>query len=379
MGAIAKRDFFISYNQADADIAQWIAWTLEDNDYTVVIEAWDFRAGGNFVVEMDKGLVQCERMIVVMSPHYLSANYTVSEWAEKFSNDPQGIRRAVVPVVVEPCEPSGLLQQLIRIEIFGLERDAAKKELLAKLAPGRAKPATEPPFPERIARHETPRKSTAGPAALEWLPIQSPPTPRWRGASERVGYDSPTLELHTLCIDAAALESRRLRALPDSLASVARLAGLFEHSEGLQTIASEGSAGIRSIERQGEKGVIVYRDREIASWAPLPKAFMGSVFDESDVASRLAAMIGLHIKTGLMECDQIAIGVSVEPVSTLMVGTAADLMHRNSAQFLFMMNADSSARIEPVGAVSLAALTSHTDGVADELTARLALRIGSLR
>lgn len=379
MGASAKKDFFISYNQADSDIAQWIAWILEDNDYSVVIEAWDFRAGGNFVVEMDRGLVQCERMIVVMSPHYLSANYTVPEWAEKFANDPQGIRRAVIPVVVEPCEPSGLLQQLIRIEIVGLDRDAAKKELLAQLAPGRAKPATEPPFPERITRHRTPPKRAVSETTLEWRSIDDSLETRWRRTDRRVGYDTPTLELHTLCINPAALESRQLRVLPESLAAVARLGGLFEQSEGLQTTATEDCAGVQSIERQGGKGITVYRDREIVSWTPLPKAFMGAVFDESDVTSRLAAMLGLHIKTGLIECDQIAIGVSVEPLSTLIVGAVAEVVQRNSAQFVFVMTPDASARIEPIDAVSLEALTMHTDEVAEELTAKLALRIGSLR
>jgi hypothetical protein len=33
-------DLFISYNQADRDWANWIAWTLEGAGYTVIIQAW---------------------------------------------------------------------------------------------------------------------------------------------------------------------------------------------------------------------------------------------------------------------------------------------------------------------------------------------------
>ena len=47
------KDFFISYNRHDKQWAEWIAWTLEEAAYTVAIEAWDFRPGGNFVLYMD--------------------------------------------------------------------------------------------------------------------------------------------------------------------------------------------------------------------------------------------------------------------------------------------------------------------------------------
>jgi hypothetical protein len=47
-------DFFVSYTQADRAWAAWIAWQLEAHGYSVVIQAWDFAAGRNFVVEMDK-------------------------------------------------------------------------------------------------------------------------------------------------------------------------------------------------------------------------------------------------------------------------------------------------------------------------------------
>ena len=32
----------------------WIAWQLEDANYSVVLQAWDFRPGGNFVFDMQK-------------------------------------------------------------------------------------------------------------------------------------------------------------------------------------------------------------------------------------------------------------------------------------------------------------------------------------
>jgi hypothetical protein len=47
------KDFFISYNKADRTWAEWIAWQLEASGYEVIVQAWDFRPGGNFALDMD--------------------------------------------------------------------------------------------------------------------------------------------------------------------------------------------------------------------------------------------------------------------------------------------------------------------------------------
>ena len=43
-----QKDFFISYTSTDRPWAEWIAWQLEHEGFSVVIQAWDFRPGGNF-------------------------------------------------------------------------------------------------------------------------------------------------------------------------------------------------------------------------------------------------------------------------------------------------------------------------------------------
>ena len=50
------KDFFISYNRNDKQWAEWVAWILEDEGYSVVIQAWDFRPGGNFVLDMHRAV-----------------------------------------------------------------------------------------------------------------------------------------------------------------------------------------------------------------------------------------------------------------------------------------------------------------------------------
>src|SRR5713101_4089153 len=84
------KDFFVSYNRADRAWAEWIAWQLEEAGYTTIVQAWDFRPGSNFVLDMQHAAVEGARTIAVLSPDYLAALFTQPEWAAAFAQDPTG-------------------------------------------------------------------------------------------------------------------------------------------------------------------------------------------------------------------------------------------------------------------------------------------------
>jgi TIR domain len=100
-------DFFISYNRADKTWAEWIGWTLETAGYEVRIDAWDFRPGGNFALEMQRAIVESRKTIAVLSESYLNAVYVHPEWAAAFAADPLGVERKLIPVKVRECKPTG--------------------------------------------------------------------------------------------------------------------------------------------------------------------------------------------------------------------------------------------------------------------------------
>ncbi len=70
------RDFFISYTHADQRWAEWIAWQLEEAGYSVMIQAWDFVAGGHFVHEMDTAAKKATCTIAILSPDYFASDFT---------------------------------------------------------------------------------------------------------------------------------------------------------------------------------------------------------------------------------------------------------------------------------------------------------------
>jgi len=143
----AKPDFFISYTHKDLAWAEWIAWQLEEAHFTTVLQAWDFHPGGNFVLKMQEEMALASRMIAVLSPNYLESVFTAPEWAGFFALDPTGRDEKLVPVRVLPCHPTGLLSQIIYIDLVDLDREVAKNTLLNGIRLGRAKPASSPAFP----------------------------------------------------------------------------------------------------------------------------------------------------------------------------------------------------------------------------------------
>lgn len=140
-------DFFVSYNKADKSWAEWIAWQLEESGYSTIIQAWDFRPGTNFILEMQKAASEADRTIAVLSSHYLNSLFTQPEWAAAFAADPMGSARKLVPVRVQDCSLTGMLAQVVYIDLVGLNDTSARRTLLDGLFPSRKKPSQRPTFP----------------------------------------------------------------------------------------------------------------------------------------------------------------------------------------------------------------------------------------
>jgi hypothetical protein len=145
-GEVKMKDFFISYTKADKDWATWIAWTLEEANYSVVIQAWDFLPGSDFVQDMHKALQETNRTILVLSDAFLQSAYTAAEWSAAFTKDPAGKQRLLIPVRVRECQPDGLLTSKVYVDLVGLSEQDAKIALLGAFSE-RARPTQAPHFP----------------------------------------------------------------------------------------------------------------------------------------------------------------------------------------------------------------------------------------
>ena len=174
---ISRKDFFISYNKADRYWGEWIAWQLEEAGFSVVIQAWDFRPGSNFILEMQKAATEAERTIAVLSNGYLDALYTQPEWAAAFVQDPTSKRGALLPVRVRPCELKGLLAALIYIDLAEQEEAEARQTLLEGINRDRAKPKMAPAFPGGRKEPQTMVARNSSGETFSLLP-ERPPFPK---------------------------------------------------------------------------------------------------------------------------------------------------------------------------------------------------------
>jgi len=139
-------DFFVSYTSNDRAWAEWVAWQLEQAGYRVIIQAWDFEPGDNFVDRMRDALEQADRTLALVSAAYLASPYCTNEWTGAFLHDPDG-RNRLLQVRIEDCEMSRLLRAQVYVDLVGLPREQAKARLLAEVKRGRRKPTSEPSFP----------------------------------------------------------------------------------------------------------------------------------------------------------------------------------------------------------------------------------------
>jgi tetratricopeptide (TPR) repeat protein len=165
-----KRDFFISYTAKDRKWAEWIAWQLEDAQFTSIIQAWDFGAGSDFVEEMDRASQKARRTIAVISPDYFKSKFTKAEWHVPFSEDATGADRKLIPVRVRDCDVEGLLRVRVYIDLVSKNKAEAKDELMRQVCAivesRRLKPDAEPDFPASTQPAETQTREPQFPGSL---------------------------------------------------------------------------------------------------------------------------------------------------------------------------------------------------------------------
>ncbi len=204
----SKKDFFISYTGRDVAWAEWIAFELEEKGYTTVVQAWDFAAGRDFLTEMNRAVLECERLLPVFSPAYFDSPFARRELNSFTALDGDGSKGLVIPVLVAPVADLGLFRSLVYIDISTDDETSARDRLLARIKEGRAKPARQRAFPggSSATTGKEPRPFPRGP-----LPPNNFPK---AGIVENPGFVGRADELARLH---AALGSDQTAALTQAL------------------------------------------------------------------------------------------------------------------------------------------------------------------
>lgn len=364
-----RPDFFVSYNSKDEQWATWIAWHLERAGYTTVIQAWDFRPGTNFVLEMDRASGDAKRTLLVLSPNFVSSRFTQPEWAAAFAKDPTGVHRTLLPVLVAPTETDGLLDQIVHIDLVDLSIEDAATTLISGVDPGRSKPATEPAFPGGVSGTHQPRARS-----LDWAPgkLELGSVARADVLPHGWPRSGPAVvEVSLVPADVQSLRVGQLEAVALEMVSVGRDSGLFTPGGGVDHAHTAAAAYARN-ERERyaeESGLLVTRSGQRTGWITLPNDSLGSVLDPQHTQPRLASVLRALTTLDLPLTERYGFTARVDPLTTVTVGDAGVVGGRNQAS---MGRTRSDAFPVPMSdTVRGDAISGGADELAKELVARV--------
>ena len=155
------KDYYISYASADEDFATWVAEILEREGKTVFIQAWDILPGDNFVIEINNALGESEKLIVILSKHYLESKWCQEEWTSKLAQPNALSERHIIPIKIESLEATGLLKSITPIDVTNKSQEETRKLILTGLNGKKERISNGfPPSSEHQATDQTVDKST---------------------------------------------------------------------------------------------------------------------------------------------------------------------------------------------------------------------------
>ena len=103
-------DIFVSYSHADeVFVTDWLVPYLEAKGYDICLDSRDFEIGTPSLVNMERAAERSRHTILVLSPAWVSSEWTTFESFLVGTSDPAGVRRKLLPIMLETCDlPSRL-------------------------------------------------------------------------------------------------------------------------------------------------------------------------------------------------------------------------------------------------------------------------------
>ena len=96
---------FISYSHKDKEwVKNWLLPKLENAGLQTHIDYRDFEIGVPSVINMERAVVQCAKTILVLTEHWLNSEWTQFEGLMLQTEDPIGLRKRILPMMLCDCE-----------------------------------------------------------------------------------------------------------------------------------------------------------------------------------------------------------------------------------------------------------------------------------
>ena len=99
-------DVYISYSQANRPwVHDWLLPHLEDSGLRVCLDTRNFDVGVPELVNIENAVTLSRKILLVLTPAWLASEGAHFESLLIQAQDPAGIRRRTLPLMLEPCQP----------------------------------------------------------------------------------------------------------------------------------------------------------------------------------------------------------------------------------------------------------------------------------
>jgi hypothetical protein len=134
----------------------------KDAGFSTVGEAWELRARGGFVVDLDAAFERAERVLALVSRDYVRETFCVPKWRKRLEADPDWARRTLVAVSVDPTWDYERFEGASCIHLFDHDEESARQQVLGRLrrqlgadlvsrpGPGRPRRESRAPWPRAV-------------------------------------------------------------------------------------------------------------------------------------------------------------------------------------------------------------------------------------
>src|SRR6185295_17432914 len=135
-------DVFISYSSKDKE---WVRGELltriEKAGLQAFIDYRDFTRGAPSIKEMERGVVECRKTLLILTPNYVASEWTEFENLMAQTLDPANRELRLIPLLKADCKKPLRIGMLTHIDFTdGADEDLAWRQLLTALG--------KPPEPE---------------------------------------------------------------------------------------------------------------------------------------------------------------------------------------------------------------------------------------
>ncbi|MFE9191917.1 hypothetical protein ACFYL6_20125 [Micromonospora sp. NPDC007208] len=201
---------------------------------------------------------------------------------------------------------------------------------------------------------------------LAFMPLPRPMTVTWRSDFEARRGNAPSLpsavELHVLPGTGTNRPARVMAELEQLLPARLRASGQVDAADPL-TSTRQGGAVVVTIPDRNSRwnevrapqllGIRTAADGQTSAWASLPGDGMGAILDPDALPDQIAGLLRLIGGLGILDGDQVAIGVGVSTEGLMSVGRVSG-QPRHQATSLMLSN--DPIQVPPDELVTLAAL-----------------------